>query len=148
MLVAKLTTFTECPCLPLAFLLHDRKFEVTHTDFFTRLRSKIPVTSNVVIVTDGESAMHKAVANVLPSWKAVSCSNHILTDVEVWLKKRHANCGEIAAYKCQIQEILHCESKHQLKIKMDTVMPAWSEAFVTYYNKYLLPELSWHSRVT
>lgn len=140
-LVAKMSCFVENPCMPVAFLLHDRKPEVVHKDFFDRLRDKLTVLPHAVIVTDGEVAMSNAIKKALPSWNLVTCSNHILTDVEMWLKKRHANAQEIAVYKAQMQELMHCESLGQFEMKLNTLMPLWTEAFHTYFDEHL------HSRV-
>ena len=136
-LVGKFSMFNECPCMPLAFLLHDRKFEIAHADFFTRLPARFPAKNDVVIVTDGELAMSKAITKALPQWHLATCSNHILTDVELWLKKRSASHLEISVYKCQLQELLHCDSEHQLAMKINTLKPTWTDAFLTYFDSHL-----------
>ena len=65
-----------------------------------------------MIVTDGESAMSKAVESIIPEWKLVTCWNHILTDLEVWLKKKYASVDEISVYKSNVREMLQYEIKH------------------------------------
>ncbi|XP_065645994.1 uncharacterized protein LOC136076623 [Hydra vulgaris] len=140
-LVAKISCFVEKPCMPVAFVLHDRKFDTVHKSFFKSLKKKLPVLNQVVIVTDGESGISKAIKKVLPKWNLVSCSNHILSDIEVWLKKRSACHAEIVIYKSQMQELLRCESEICLKVKIDTLRPSWSEAFSIYFSDHL------HSRI-
>ena len=140
-LVGKFTMFNENPCVPLGFVLHDRKFQSVHADFFTRLPSRFPTKGDIIIVTDGECAIGKSIANALPRWRTVTCSNHILTDVEVWLKKRSASAQEISVYKCQLQELLRCESEQHLQMKIDTLKPTWTEAFVTYFDSHLKSRL-------
>ena len=125
-LVCRMSCFVENPCMSIAFLLHDRKPELVHKDLFERLRDKLSVLPQAVIVTDGEVAMSNAIKKALPSWNLVTCSNHIVRDVEVWLQKHHANAQEIAVYKAQMQELIRCESLGQLEVKLNTLMPAWT----------------------
>ena len=40
-------------------------------------------------------------------------------------------------YKAQMQELIRCESLGQLEVKLNTLMPAWSEAFCTYFDEHL-----------
>jgi hypothetical protein len=136
-LVVQMSCFKEKPCVPVAFVLHDRKFENVHKHLFKTFKSKIPVLNQVVIVTDGESGMSKAIKKVLPRWNLVSCSNHIMSDVEVWLKKHNASHEELIIYKSQMQELLRCESELHLKVKIDTLRPSWSEAFLVYFSDHL-----------
>nr|XP_047135375.1 uncharacterized protein LOC124805788 [Hydra vulgaris] len=136
-LVAQMSCFNENPCMPIAFVLHDRKLDNVHKHFFKTFKSKLPIFNQVVIVTDGESGMSKAIKKVLPKWNLVSCSNHIISDVDFWLKKHNACHEEIIIYKSQMQELLRCESELHLKVKIDTLRLSWSEAFSVYFSDYL-----------
>ena len=98
------------PSCRVAFVLHERKFDRVHEVFFWNVRDKIPSLKQCRMVTDGESAIIKAVSSVMPEWKLVTCWNHILTDVEFWLKKHGASADEIAVYKNQMYELLRCET--------------------------------------
>ncbi|XP_065664458.1 uncharacterized protein LOC136086115 [Hydra vulgaris] len=141
-LVAQMSYFVEKPCMPIAFLLHDRKFDIVHKFFFKTLKTKLPILNNVVIVTDGESGLSKAIEKALPKWNLVTCSNHILSDIEIWLKKHNAGKQEISVYKSQVQELLQCESESQLQMKIDTLKLSWSEAFVVYFENHLSARIS------
>lgn len=92
-----------------------------------------------VIVTDGEVAIVNAIMRNIPqcNCKLVSCRNHILMDVQYWLRKRSASSSEIAVYKSQITEIMMCDTPDAFSLKLASFRPTWSEAFVTYYNDHL-----------
>ena len=111
-IVTQCEYFTQKPIMPVAFVLHERKFDRVHEVFFWNVRDKIPSLKQccIVTLTDGESAIIKAVSSVMPEWKLVTCWNHIITDVEFWLKKHGASADEIAVYKNQMYELLRCET--------------------------------------
>ena len=134
-IVTQCEYFTQKPIMPVAFVLHERKFDRVHEVFFQNVRDKIPSLKQCCIVTDGESAIIKAVSSVMPEWKLVTCWNHIITDVEFWLKKHGASADEIAVYKNQMYELLRCETCVFLSSKIDSFTTTWSEAFVTYLYK-------------
>ncbi len=136
-LMAQVDCFNEQPCFPVGFLVHDRKFSSTHVEFFTQFKRQLDTTFNATIVTDGELAVINAVKQVFPHWNVVSCWNHILTDVEVWLQKRHIGGSEIAVYKSTVRELLMCASLKDLTMKYSTVSRTWSEAFKVYYDACL-----------
>ncbi|XP_065681700.1 uncharacterized protein LOC136095284 [Hydra vulgaris] len=136
-LVAQMSYFVEKPCMPIAFVLHDRKFDVVHKHFFKTLKTKLPTLNQVVIVTDGESGLGNSIQKAFPRWNLVTCSNHILSDAEIWLKKHYAGKEEINVYKSQLQELLQCQSKGQLEMKIGTLRLSWSEAFVIYFENHL-----------
>jgi hypothetical protein len=137
-LTLKLSVFNEDPIVPIAFVLHERKFQSVHSEFCELLSRRIKTERDVVLVTDGESAIVSAFKNSLPRWKFVNCWNHILTDVEVWLKRHQGKGSDITVYKSSIRELLQCNSAAELAKKMKTLEPTWSEAFKTYYTSNLL----------
>jgi hypothetical protein len=83
----------------------------------------------------------KAIRQILPEWKLVSCWNHILTDVEVWLKKRQVTVQEIAVYKSTIRELLSCQTSEEFTKKFTTFSISWSEVFKEYYDCFLFQRM-------
>jgi hypothetical protein len=140
-LVVQTSVFSELPIFPVGFVVHDRKFETVHAEFFMQLKKKLSPCFAPVIVTDGEIAVGKAIKTALPHWKLVSCWNHILTDVEMWLKKRHISSQEVAIYKSTVRELLCCDTADEFEVKLATVQSSWSEAFCDYFNSFLLQRL-------
>jgi len=138
--VIKADYLVEEPSIPLGFIIHDRKCETVHEEFLHQFsqRFKPRARCKVVIVTDGDDALSNAVEKVCPaSWTHVTCWIHILTDVEVWLKRVHASDAEIQRYKRNVQEVLQCYTLAELTIKEDTFRSKWSTAFVTYYDVHI-----------
>ena len=91
------TDFSNAPALPLAYLLHERKFARTHDEFFKEIRGLVPeinIAPNVILVTDGEAAIASAIATNFPSLKSFLCWNHL---IQVILKLIHivflSNCS-------------------------------------------------------
>ena len=87
-LALRLSAFVETPTIPIAFVLHDRKFQTVHLEFCQQLGHRLKARSNVVLVTDGEDGIVSAVKESFPWWLLMNCSNHMLTDVEGWLKQQ------------------------------------------------------------
>jgi len=71
-LMARTNTFSEAPTFPIAFLIHERKFEATHISFFTAIKELLPASFTPVIVTNGEKAVINTICNVFPSWTVIS----------------------------------------------------------------------------
>jgi len=137
-MVLKLSVFDEVPTIPIAFVLHDRKFQAVHSEFCEQLSSRLKISSNVVLVTDGEAAIVSAFKKCYPNWFLANCCNHILSDVEMWLKRHEGKGPDFAVYKSNIRELLQCQSVAELATKFSTLEPTWSEAFKTYYQSYLV----------
>jgi hypothetical protein len=136
-LIAQIDSFNERPCFPVGYLIHDRKFTETHVEFFRHLKKHCDPRFQGVVVTDGEIAVANAVQQTFPEWSIVSCWNHIMTDIEVWFKKRHISSSEIAVYKSTVRELLSCQSAAESLAKFNTVSSTWSEAFKEYYTTSL-----------
>ncbi len=133
-LIVKLNTFDEKPIVPIGFVVHERKFESVHRRFFNHLLYKMSHNRRYVIVTDGEQGVVSAIVNVMSDWTLASCYNHILMDVEFWLKKNKASNNDIQIYKSQVRELLNCNTSLELAMKGQTVRESWSIAFRAYYD--------------
>ena len=67
-IVFKHILFKETPLVPLAFVIHDRKFGSVHEQFFSFIKSAIPTISKkkISIVIDREPGIRKAIQTILP----------------------------------------------------------------------------------
>jgi len=75
------TSLVSSPVIPLAFLLHERKLRNTHEEFFRQIRAICPeinTASNLIIVTDQELAITKAIRTCFPDVPMFLCWNHVL----------------------------------------------------------------------
>ena len=82
-LVLQCNLFLECPIIPVAFVIHERKFSEVHSMFFSQLRKKISF-KKCIIITDGEVGITQAIVDTMSEldWIILSCTNHIIKDVE------------------------------------------------------------------
>ena len=135
-LVIKIPTFNEKPTIPVAFLIHSRKFQRMHENFFVDLQLRY-FSLQCIIVTDGESALENAVTKVFPKWTPVTCWNHIIQDVERWVKNHGGKKDDCVIYKGHIRELLNCQTKDLFDMKIATLKPSWSQAFSEYVDTYL-----------
>jgi hypothetical protein len=141
-LVLKLSAFKESPSIPAAFVVHDRKFKTVHIEFCEQLRMKMKSTSaDITPVTDGEAAIEAAFKQIFPQWQHLSCSNHILKDVEMWLKRHNGSASDVMIYKANIRELLQCQSVEEFSTKLSTVRRTWSESFVVYFDAHIAERL-------
>lgn len=137
-LALKLSVFDEAPTIPVSFVIHDRKFESVHYEFCQQLKRRLKVRSQVVLVTDGEAAIVSAFRESYPQWVLVNCWNHIMSDIEMWVKRHEGKGCDAAVYKSNVREMLNCQSAAELTSKMSTLEPTWSESFQMYFNSYLV----------
>lgn len=88
-LVARNTYFDGDPIYPVAFLIHERKYLKHHREFLRDVLPAIGMTraKNVPIVTDREKGITKCLKTHFPRLTNLFCTNHILRDVEYWLKQ-------------------------------------------------------------
>jgi hypothetical protein len=140
-LCMQLPFFTSKPCIPLAFILHDRKFQWMHDHFFKLIGKHCAALKNSIVVVDGEASISKAIKSCT-DWKVAMCANHLVRDVEYWLKKHGASHAEIPVYKTHIRELLQCPNEVALLQKHADLQTCWSEAFVAYYNDHLSDRLN------
>ena len=74
------TEFNESPVIPLSFLIHERKLNSTHINFFTYMKSACPDLANsqhLLIVTNNEQATRNSLRTVLPELRAFLRWNHL-----------------------------------------------------------------------
>lgn len=139
-IVTRLDDFEEKPCVPLGFILHDRKYQSIHETFLRQFQLAFPNLKDVVIVTDGEKALSGAVSCVT-SWSVAYCAVHIINDVDFWVKKHEGTADDRLVYKTNVRELLLCSTEEQLQSKLKAFSQSWSQSFLDYFNDQL------HTRV-
>jgi len=143
-LVVQLHSFAEKPIIPIAFMLHERKFQSLHEDFCASVYEMMPnrIKGQAFnACTDGEAGCSNAISKVFPSWNVFQCWNHIVTDVEFWLKKHGATNDELAVYKTQMRSLLASETDEDYKMTKQSYQETWSQAFRDYYVAYVEPRV-------
>ena len=71
--------FKEKPIIPIAFMIHESKFQKCHEQLVDVIKSKIPKlnSKHVCIITDREVGIIHAFKNILPNAQILLCWNHI-----------------------------------------------------------------------
>ena len=114
-LTAQDTEFEENPTVTLGYLVHDRKLEETHDDYFRLLHKHLPelrTTTNAYFSADGEKAIVLAIQKWFPNIPVFRCWNHVITDCKFKLKKLNITSEEtVRKYVQSIFALL----KHQTK---------------------------------
>ena len=139
-LVLQLGQFVDKPIMPIAFMLHERKFQILHEDFCRAIEHKLPTgvsAAKLNVCTDGESGCHNAIEVTFPAWNVFNCWNHIIRDVEFWAKKRGASAEEIVVYKQQVRNLLTAESSDDYDMTLASHKATWSQAFTDYFTACL-----------
>ena len=137
------TIFSEKPCVPAIFLLHERKLTSTHSEFFNELRSRIPSLrkSKSPLVTDREHAITTALSSTFPNLPLLHCWNHIFRDVRFWLRAQHASSSDISLYLDDAFQLFHQETKEDYDKLLEQLSRTWDALFEKYYFTSIHPQV-------
>lgn len=83
-----LKTKKDNPHFPLFFLIHDSKCTDVHEFAFQQILKFVSIPHYVPIITDRESSIVAALWKVGLKPNHLFCRNHIITDVNFWLKSK------------------------------------------------------------
>lgn len=111
--VFKPILFKETPLIPLAFVIHDRKFGSVHETLFNFLKTAVPkiMKKKIPIVIDREPGLKKAIRTILPDCPILTCWNHLRGDFKYWLTQNKVPSDNISLYLHQLKQMLHRESE-------------------------------------
>ena len=131
--------FEENPVIPLAFMVHERKFQKCHEQFFEIIKEKIPRLGRkaIPIITDREAGIVNAIENVFPNAQLLICWNHILRDLKFWLSKHGATPKDVQFYDNQVKQLLQCESLENFESLFEEIRLPWSIPMTDYFNDNL-----------
>ena len=131
--------FDENPVIPLAFMVHERKFQKCHEQFFEVIKDKIPRLGRkrVAIITDREAGIVNAIEKVFPNAQLLICWNHILRDLKFWLSKHGATQKDLQFYDNQVKKLLQCQSQENFESLIEEIKLPWSTPMTDYFNENL-----------
>ena len=138
------TLFKECPVIPAAFLIHERKFKECHEKFFMECAKHVPTLQKVVkpIVTDDEKGIVESIKKVFPNLKWLRCWNHIFQDVRRWLRSNtDAPADNIDVYIANLRRLFHRPLQEQYNTELEEMAKKWSASFFEYYYKNIHVEI-------
>ena len=101
------TDFDPSPIVPLAYLIHERKLQSTHDEFFQHIRTLCPQLDravNAVVITDSEAAITSSIKNNFPSLHTFLCWNHV---IQVLINRSTTLCNNISTGWLKKSKLLH-----------------------------------------
>ena len=137
------TLFRESPVIPAMFLLHERKYEEHHKEFFTTCKNLVPSLNSTKhpFVTDEERAIVNSISIVLPNVPQLRCWNHIFRDIRRWLRAHGALSTDIAIYLEDVRDLFHLQSQREYLEVLAKMKSKWSAPFYDYYSKNIQPDI-------
>ncbi|MCG8048891.1 MAG: Ulp1 family isopeptidase [Candidatus Thiodiazotropha taylori] len=141
--------FDSRPVIPLAIMIHERKFQKCHEMLFNSVKQKIPRLSSkcLPIVTDREIGIINAIKNVFPNLSLLLCWNHIIRDTKEWLRKNGENMQNISVYMSHIRKLLESTSETEYNKLLHGCNDdpgsepgfrlIWTQLFVKYFDSHL-----------
>jgi len=140
------TLFLRSPVIPALFLIHERKFQLVHDTLMQQAAQLIPNLvrgkQKVPVVTDDESTIVQAIGKFLPQAVHVSCWNHAINAMKVWLKKHGATAAEIPMYTGYFRDLLNQPCRADYNKALKSYKLKWSKSFFDYYLDQIHPKVS------
>ena len=130
------------PCIPVAFMMHDRKIQAVHSAFMEKLTHLMPQLNGrrSVIIMDREKSMANAVRQYLPAANIIFCWNHLLKDIEEWVKRHNKSKDRTLDehyYKREVRSLLHCHNVKNYSESADNATKRWDMAFLQYFTSFI-----------
>ena len=146
-LIFRHNIYDQNPSIPVAFLIHDRKYQDVHEMFFRTLKDKIPnlKRKDFVAVVDREIGISRAFQNIFPHSKIVHCWNHIKRDIRTWLRDHGASSAEIGVYINDVVKIMQTDSIEDMDLRFTALSSKWSQSMVSYFDENLRSSIENHA---
>ena len=138
------TLFQNSPVIPAMFLLHERKFQDHHSEFFAICKKLVPSLENTKhpFVTDEERSIVNSISNVLPNVPQLRCWNHIFRDIRRWLRAHGAPSNDVAIYLEHVRDLFHLQSQSEYSEALAAKKSVWSAPFYDYYTYNIQPDIA------
>lgn len=146
-IVMRNVTLIGNPIFPVAFLLHERKFKAYHSEFLCHLLNCLDgnrITS-IPFVTDRERGIAEALQTYFPKIPHIYCTNHILRDVDAWIRKHGGKKDDLKVLKDNITQLIDSGSLSVFDSLYHLFRRKWSKEFRNYFDKQLKDCISKYS---
>lgn len=144
-LIMRNTFLADDPIFPVLFLLHDRKKQWQHEEFFRTAVNELKLfehATHIPIATDREKAITNAIKNVYSQANHVFCQNHILRDAEFWIKQqKDYTSDDIKGLKHNVRQLLECEDEISFDDLYNNMKSKWTPSFLLYFEKNLCTDI-------
>lgn len=126
--------FNPSPVIPLFFLIHSKRTERIHTNFFKHINENFPFINGQIIITDRESAITNSIKKVLQKTRLFYCWNHIQQDVKNWvIKQKNMDISDVKVYVNHVWDLLDSDNSTSFESKFDQMAENWTENFKRYF---------------
>lgn len=142
-LIFRHTMFVGEKIVPVAFLIHDRKFQDDHEKFFRFVSEECPFLKKgkIVFITDREFRLN----NIFPEAKQLYCWNHLIKNVDRWLVQHGVDAKKRNAYISDMYRLLKQDSlENFMALKNEKIME-WSDEFAKYFESRLEDDFKNHA---
>ena len=140
-LIFRHTIFKEAPVIPALFLIHERKFQITHEMLFEIAAMKAITKSSFSIVTDEEKGIVNAIRKYLPNSTRLRCWNHIFRSARYWCHSHKIKNNEIQVFVSGMKDLFHKHSSDAYEAELNQRTVNWSNQIHQYYFKNIHPEV-------
>ena len=147
-LVFRHLLFNSEPVIPVAFVIHERKFEKVHERFFEIFAQQVPEIRNaaIPIIVDREKGITVAINKICQEATVVYCWNHVRRDMRLWIRqKTGATAEEISVYSDGLLSILDAESEEDFEEIVEKITAKWSQPVVDYFEKEMKEDIKSHA---
>ena len=141
------------PPVPIVYLLHERKTETSHLDFWRFIKENCPdLMVNTFLVTDCEDAIRNSIKKTFPNIRVLRCWNHFFASTESWIRKHGGKISDVSFYIESLRELLLQDTQADfdecLKHKQSgfinnfgTKTVVWSSEFNQYFIDNILSDI-------
>jgi len=141
------------PIIPVAYLIHQHKDLAAHKGFWELMSSELNLSkrsNDLVIITDKETSIRKAITDVLPAARLYLCHNHLLKNIEQWIDKNPSKLegGEMSrrGYVSSIRVLLSTADEREWHKLYEKYRHGWSDGFVEYIETRKIGDLLNYSK--
>ena len=90
--------------------------------------------------------MIKVIDDLFPLIERLRCWNHLLTDIDLWVKRHGGVKRDSSFYKMEAKELFKCDSFGSFKNLLENKKVKWDESFTEYFETYIVPEANQFGR--
>lgn len=105
------------PVFPVAFLLHERKFKTYHQNFLRYILNLLngDKIHAIPFVSDRERGIVDSIQQGYPNLPHIFCSNHIISDVDNWIKQHGGLKDDTKVLKDHVKQLINSSSLDSLR---------------------------------
>jgi hypothetical protein len=90
--------------------------------------------------------MIKVIDDIFPLIERLRCWYHLLTDIDLWVKRHGGVKRDSSFYKMEAKELFKCDSFGSFKNPIEKKKGKWDESFTEYFETYILTEANQFGR--